>query len=119
MNSFMGSETLRTICLDGASLEIGGDQSSCNPLRRCWLSQLVQLSQKTVSVGYVHGLQLLELREQRPGLRRVVAVPLQLRDDLALTSDVLRTKHYVFLSERQVLHQPPLRHVSVAWPSQP
>jgi hypothetical protein len=35
-----------------------------------------------------------------------------------LTSDMLRSERDLLLSERQMLDQPPLRHVSVVWASQ-
>jgi hypothetical protein len=116
--SFMGSAQCGQFACGLCMVEITDDQNRCNRLRQCWLLRVLQLSDETVAVGYVHGLQLLELREHRPSLLRVVAVPFQLGDHFALTSDVLRTACYVLLGKGQVVQQPPLRHVSGAWPSQ-
>jgi hypothetical protein len=56
-------------------------------------------SQEAVAVGYVHGRHFLELRQKRAGCCRVMPIPMQLRDDLALPSDVLRTERAMLVSE--------------------
>lgn len=65
----------------------------------------LKLAQQSITVGFVHLQQFLELRQERPRLRCVVSVPSQLGHELTLASNVAGTLGNMPFGLRQVVKQ--------------